>query len=361
MNKVVAILGVIVLITLGALFFCAGFFTASTIPALQMAEQNANAAKAQDSKPTITAETIESKLKAKSSAISNKIIKILSAAGVGDEEESNHPSAGHATSQKLSTDVLLKEIASAHFDHDDCSVMKTVDHIQNPKRPHPSSLHGKTIVFIGYFKNNIALQIQRTLISKGYKVHVEQSRNAFDESFVFCGPFQKVANATKLASWLKQHSFSSAKVINVPSENMDALIPDGEDDDDDLPNNEEQDIPEITHEQMAAIQNHPAEIHQMNQIPQSHPADVHPMNQVPQSHPADVHPMNQVPQDLPAEVHPIDQQPMPPMYQIPPQMPQVDQQQQRQALQQQLMQQKLLQQQLQQALLQQKKKSKKKR
>ena len=347
MNKVVAILGVIVLITLGALFFCAGFFTASTIPALQMAEQNANATKSQDSKPTITAETIESKLKAKSSAISNKIIKILSAAGVGDEEDSNHPSAGHATSQKLSTDVLLKEIASAHFDHDDCSVMKTVDHIQNPKRPHPSSLHGKTIVFIGYFKNNIALQIQRTLISKGYKVHVEQSKNAFDESFVFCGPFQKVANATKLASWLKQHSFSSAKVINVPSENMDALIPDGEDDDDDLPNNEEQDIPEITHEQMAAMRNHPAEIHQMNQIPQSHPADVHPMNQVPQ--------------DLPAEVHPINQQPMPLMEQIPQQMPQVDPQQQRQALQQQLMQQKLLQQRLQQALLQQKKKSKKKR
>ena len=347
MNKVVAILGVIVLITLGALFFCAGFFTASTIPALQMAEQNANATKAKDSKPTITAETIESKLKAKSSAISNKIMKILSAAGVGDEEESNHSSAGHATSQKLSTDVLLKEIASAHFDHDDCSVMKTVDHIQNPKRPHPSSLHGKTIVFIGYFKNNIALQIQRTLISKGYKVHVEQSKNAFDESFVFCGPFQKVANATKLASWLKQHSFSSAKVINVPSENMDALIPDGEDDDDDLPNNEEQDIPEITLEQMAAMQNHPAEIHQMNQIPQSHLAYVHPMNQVPQ--------------DIPAEVHPIDQQPMPPMEQIPQQMPQVDPQQQRQALQQQLMQQKLLQQQLQQALLQQKKKSKKKR
>ncbi|MBE6447325.1 MAG: hypothetical protein E7015_02440 [Alphaproteobacteria bacterium] len=254
MNKIVAILGTIVLITLGALFFCAGFFTASTVPSQQLTEQAAT--KDEGHKPKddiISSETIEAKLKEKSASISQKVMKILSSSVESFDSKKSTETTNEVNHPKLSTDALLKEIASSHFESDDCSIRKTEFNIQNPQRPHPLSLQGKTIAFIGYFKNNIALQVQRTLIGKGYKVHVEQSKNSPDESFVFCGPFKKVANATKLVNWLKQHSFSEAKVINVPEENLDALMPLITGSDDELPDNEEKDIPEVSREQMNAL------------------------------------------------------------------------------------------------------------
>ncbi len=253
MNKIVVILGAIVLITLGALFFCAGFFTGSTIPSLFSEKTEKTLPQDKDAEgKKISPESVESTIRAKSESISDKILKILSSGTQPEKTSITRPSISNTN---ISSESLLREIISSHTEHDNCSIQKTESIIQYPTKQNPDSLQGKTIVFIGYFKNNIALQVQKLLTSKGYKIHVEQSKTNTDESYVFCGPFKKLDNAKKLTNWLKQHDFSEAKVIDTTSAHVEDLMLKTSEDSDALPENEEKNIPEINNIQLNALQN----------------------------------------------------------------------------------------------------------
>ncbi|MBQ3564731.1 MAG: hypothetical protein IJA14_01125 [Alphaproteobacteria bacterium] len=236
MNKVVAILGFIVLITLGALFFCIGFFTGTTIqPNGAQDSLNQN-----EGSKIVSQNRIDDALRPSSSSISKKVFKIL--AGATDSQDANQ-------NRKMSGDSLLKEIISSHTEDDDCSVDKTTQNIMYPTVPDEKSFQGKKVVFIGYFKNSVALQIQKLLMTKGYKVHVEPSKTTIGESFVFCGPFKKGENAQKLANWFQQNNFAEAKVVNVVNEEVEETLYDSFNEES-IPANVERDIPEIDEQQL---------------------------------------------------------------------------------------------------------------
>lgn len=255
MNKVIAILGVIVLITLGALFFCVGFFTGTTMPSF-----NSGRVGDENSEDMITRKKVDSTIAAQSGSISDKVLKILSMTSAKDsnrfpQEPREHIVKTRIDPFQMSQESLLKEIIATHAENDDCSSQKTQRNIQTPKADNPDSLRGKKVVFIGYFKDNIALQIQKLLMGKGYKVHIEPSKTTHGESFVFCGPFKKTENAEKLASWLQKHSFSEAKVMNITQEELEGTLYDSLYDGSAPPFNEEKEIPEVTNTQMNAMQN----------------------------------------------------------------------------------------------------------
>ena len=251
MNKVVAVLGVIVLITLGALFFFAGFYMGNTSMSGKTPTTETESVENSDKKK-ITLQEINAQIAAQSNNVSEKVMKIISgsADNISNSVSRVMTKMSHQKASQMSADSLLKEIIASHSEHDDCSVEKTEKNIQSATKYNKDSLRGKKVVFIGYFKDNIALQIQNLLINKGYKVHVEESKTCPGESFIFCGPFKKKENAETLAAWLKDHDFSEVKVVNVIQESVEKTIADTLDDDSTIPENEEEEIPEVNKEQL---------------------------------------------------------------------------------------------------------------
>jgi len=256
MNKVVAILGIIVVVTLGALFFFAGFYMGNATTFGKASPTNAESAEASGEKK-LSKQDIEAKIAAQSNNISEKVMKIISSSA---DNLSNSVSKvvtqiSHQKASQISSDSLLKEILASHSEYDDCSPATTEKNIKSDTKYSKDSLRGKKVVFIGYFKDNIALQIQQLLVNKGYKVHVEQSKTCLGESFIFSGPFRKKENADKLVNWLKAHDFSEAKTINIIQESVEKTISDTMDDDSTIPENEEEEIPEVSKEQLQNLTN----------------------------------------------------------------------------------------------------------
>ena len=241
MNKLIAILGVIVLLTIGALFFFAGFFTGSTV---HFGAQTANSPESNDipKDEKSLLKDIEGAISTDSSTLSDKIKSILGSAK--DAVENTFSGDDSSKFDKISIDDLLREVAANHKRGDTCSPTKTSTTLTAEEKAHPA-IEGKNIVFIGYFKNRIALEIQKLLSQKGYKVHAEVSKSSPKESFVFCGPFKKEANAQLLLDWLKRHNFSEARLVKIIKDAIEETIYDAANDESDLPRNAEMDIPEM--------------------------------------------------------------------------------------------------------------------
>lgn len=253
MNKVVAVLGIIVLLTLAMLFFCIGFFTGSTVTPGTITEAISSEIK-KDASDNMSKEAIAQKLgdlgDVKSAKISDKIMGILAAAGYTVENfseivKSKTSNVGKFSSKKklndgghLTVDSLLREMAISHDPKDDCSYEKTMKEIQKQPPVTKQPLQGKKVVFIGYFKNVIAGQIQKLLTGKGYKTHVEMSNDGH-ESFVFCGPFKRDETANKLLKWLQAHDFSEARVVSISKEAIEETLYDAMNDGTGLPENDE--------------------------------------------------------------------------------------------------------------------------
>ena len=253
MNKVVAILGIIVVITLGALFFFAGFYMGNSSTFGSSSKTEDVVTNSEEKK--ITQQDIDAKISAHSNNISDKVMRIISdgADNISTSVSKVVTKINNPIIAQMSADSLLKEIIATHSDHDDCSVEKTEKNIQSPQPINKESLRGKKVVFIGYFKDNIALQIQQLLIEKGYKVHVEQSKTCLGESVVFSGPFKKKENANKLVDWLRSHDFSEAKVVNVIQESVENALSDSLDDNSSIPENGEKEIPEVSTEELKTL------------------------------------------------------------------------------------------------------------
>lgn len=248
MNKFVLLLGVIIIAILAMMFFCVGFFTGTTITTSDVASvvQGSDAAgkieevvgaagansesiadKLAADKTTIRKIVDAVDAHAKSLSISDKVMKILAAAGYATETFSNVVKGKSIPvkkrikvrpNEKITVDALLREMFAEHRIDDECSLETTKRIIEeaNVELSNVEEIKARKIVFIGYFKDNVAIQIQKLLSAKGYKVHVEHSKvwNS-DESFVFCGPFEKEQTAVRLESWLKEHDFSDARIIDV--------------------------------------------------------------------------------------------------------------------------------------------------
>lgn len=184
-----------------------------------------------------------------------KFKKILSIATdtpvkANSEERRNNT----ADDSQVSVNSLLKEIAASHAADDDCSVDKTQASLNVNKNVPETTLEGKRIVFVGYFKTNVALQIQRLLLQKGYQVHVEESRTSNHESFVFCGPFKERKNAENLVTWLNSHNFADARVVKVERDALEETLFDASANNSDIPSNVEQNVPEASETELQQMQ-----------------------------------------------------------------------------------------------------------
>ncbi|MDR3179951.1 MAG: hypothetical protein LBT70_03570 [Holosporaceae bacterium] len=252
MNKIVAVLGIIVLMTLSGLFFCVGFFTGTTIFPSRLSPLEENK---KEKEKALTLKDIEDITDVKSATISEKVMGILAVAAETASDRVSMAMAKHkifGDDSKITVDSLLREMAANHSVSDDCSYDKSVTQLNTPP-PAGGHLEGKKIVFIGYFKNNIAMQIQKLLTGKGYKAHMERSKNGDGgESFVFCGPFKKEENANNLVAWLLKHDFSEARTISVSNETMEEILYDFINDDSNMPENVEKEIPEMDLSQPSA-------------------------------------------------------------------------------------------------------------
>ncbi|MDR2681762.1 MAG: hypothetical protein LBB29_01800 [Holosporaceae bacterium] len=246
MNKIVAVLGIIVLMTLSGLFFCVGFFTGTTIFPSRLSMVNDDS---KEKEKALTLKDIEDITDVKSPSISEKVMGILATAAESASETMSMAMSRHkifGDDSKVTVDSLLREMAASHSPTDDCSYDKSMTQVNAPAVTASKSLDGKKIVFIGYFKNNIAAQIQKLLTGKGYKAHVERSKSGDgSESFVFCGPFKKDESANNLVTWLQKHDFSEARTISVSSESMEEILYDFINDDSSMPENVEKEIPEM--------------------------------------------------------------------------------------------------------------------
>ncbi len=226
MNKVVALLGIIVLLTVGALLFCVGFFTATTL-----SPQFIDPTTVSEADKSLTMKEVDDVIDTQSASISDKIMDMISyaastaASSIQKRVSRIQPNKRQndlMNESQITVDSLLREIASRHSINDECSYKDTVKKIKEHKRESDKKIYtldGKKIVFIGYFKNRVALQIQKLLISRGYKAHVEISKTGDGhESFIFCGPFKKEAHAQALLDWLLKHDFSDARILSVTKE-----------------------------------------------------------------------------------------------------------------------------------------------
>lgn len=250
MNKLLALLGLIALVAVGGLFFFAGFFTGSNVR-LSLSEQQ-RLARNLDKVPM---SEIEKTISTESASLSEKVQKILSIATdtpvkANSEERRNNT----ADDSQVSVNSLLKEIAASHAADDDCSVDKTQASLNVNKNVPETTLEGKRIVFVGYFKTNVALQIQRLLLQKGYQVHVEESRTSNHESFVFCGPFKERKNAENLVTWLNSHNFADARVVKVERDALEETLFDASANNSDIPSNVEQNVPEASETELQQMQ-----------------------------------------------------------------------------------------------------------
>lgn len=273
MNKIIAVLVVIVLITLAMLFFCIGFFTGSTTTPgslgdtisaeIRKVSAGINGGNGSDglgaTAGSITPEQMKELQKKlgsendiKSAKLSDKIIRILASAGHTVENFSEiikgktkdlalsvrgKKNGGNA----ITVDSLLREMAAPHSLNDACSYERSVALInaQKAQKIEDQGMQGKKIVFIGYFHNNVALQIQKLLAAKGYKTHIEMASDKHN-CFIFCGPFKKDETAATLLKWLQFHDFDDARVISLAKENIEENIYDAMNNNtDELPENTE--------------------------------------------------------------------------------------------------------------------------
>ncbi|MBR1734373.1 MAG: hypothetical protein IJ730_02835 [Alphaproteobacteria bacterium] len=274
MNKVVAILGVIVLLTLAILFFCVGFFTGSTVSPGSFSDI-VSSEKQKNADSDMSAEAIAKKLgnigDANSAKLSDKVMKILAAAGYTVENfseiikskkidtatEKSREITQNQNMEPFSVDALLREIAISHTPQDNCSYQKTMTDIQEREPIVDKALDGKKVVFIGYFKNAIAIQIQKLLTSKGYKTHVEVSKSSDgQDSFVFCGPFKKDTTANKLLRWLQVHNFEEARIVSITKEAVEETLYDAMNEGTGLPENDEN-ITAASEQQSSTVQTLP--------------------------------------------------------------------------------------------------------
>ena len=275
MNKIVAILGIIIVIMLGGLFFCAGFFTGSTMsPSGSSATADAGAT----GEKTSSKDDVDALLETKSESISQKVMDLLASAAdsaistaedlATKKDSDNEPDK--FDDEQMTVDSLLREIASSHTRNDDCSPQTTQAQMDAPKPANlQQGMQGKKIVFIGYFKNKVALQIQQLLQGKGYKTHVEISKaGEQDEAFVFCGPFRQEKVARKLVTWLRRHGFKEARLISVSKEAVEETLYDFIGDDSKLPANTEKDIPEVSEETVQMNVAQPVAVPQQTVMPQ---------------------------------------------------------------------------------------------
>lgn len=303
MNKLLAFLGLITLVAVGGLFFFAGFFTGSTVP-LTLAEQK----KVVENADKISMSDVEKTINNESASLSEKIQKIL---GVNNEEPKEIKKTDDKAAldeSQISINSLLKEIAASHTIADDCSVDKTQKSLQTLKTPPQDTLEGKRIVFVGYFKTNVALQIQRLLLQKGYKVHVEESRTSNHESFVFCGPFKERKNAELLVTWLNHHDFADARIVKVERDTLEETLYDASADNSDMPANAEKDIPETTENELKRIQQ---QLHQQQQQLQQQQVQQQMLMQRAQQNTLPLQQQQQIPQVAPPPQLPAPQQQTP--------------------------------------------------
>ncbi|MCR5225448.1 MAG: hypothetical protein K6C34_05160 [Alphaproteobacteria bacterium] len=253
MNKIVAILGIIVVIMLGGLFFCAGFFTGSSMNSTASSVSSGT----ENTSDKSTKDNVDALLDTKSETLSEKVMDLLASAAdsaistaenLTAEQNQGETSESENSDEQMTVDSLLREIASSHTSDDHCSPQTTQAQMDAPKPKNlQQGMQGKKIVFIGYFKNKIALQIQQLLQSKGYKTHVEISKaGEQNEAFVFCGPFKQEKNARKLVTWLRRHNFKEAHLISVSKEAIEETLYDFISEDSKLPTNAEKDIPEMS-------------------------------------------------------------------------------------------------------------------
>ena len=237
MNKVVLLLGIIVLFTLAMIFFSIGFFTGSrTSPgdigsAIRGVVSPLEEDSALDKAAKIALDYLPNAEDIRSLAISNKVSKILGAAGsardtfmsiINRDNDADADAPRNRTMKKsgalgITIDSLLKKIAATHSLEDECSHDRTLA-VHEKSRTMENNLAGKKVVFLGYFQNETAAQIQKLLATKGYKVHAEHSLTKPDESLVFCGPFAETESANKLADWLREHDFAEVKIVTIAKE-----------------------------------------------------------------------------------------------------------------------------------------------
>ena len=249
------------------MFFCAGFFTATSV------KSSDSTLFSNDSKLPIS--EIGELVDVTSSTISDKIKTMMLNSDNGTTEQKNHAVSDKKnvnekdtiekkhicnSNAELTINSLLREIAATHSMDDNCSIEDTEQKLMDPISENTNSLYGKKIVFIGYFKNNIALQVHKLLASKGYNVHVERSKTSTgDESFVFCGPFKKDINANKLVEWLHLHNFSEARLIKISDNAFEDTLYDFVNDESSIPSNVEKDIPEMQIEAQQEMSNYDLE------------------------------------------------------------------------------------------------------
>lgn len=213
MNKIIFIAGILSTFLLGGLFFVAGFFTATSSNKIQ---SNNNLKEETD--PKTPSKHIQNTIDGVVSGVSN-IIKGNSASHNNNVKVTTID-GGTIILEKPSIDItvdsLLKEILSKHRIDDSCSPELDSLIISKESYYNDVNLAKKYIVFVGYFKSDIADQLRQIFASKGYKAHVEKSRSVeADESFVFCGPFHTDKSCKTLLNWLISHNFSESRIIDI--------------------------------------------------------------------------------------------------------------------------------------------------
>lgn len=213
MNKVVLTVGSITVIVVGGLFFCAGMFTGADL-------NDKNNITVKEIIPQDMATKLKNKVTGLLNRNSNTEIKVLDTSDnqkLIDEDDLallQSPSKSgillERPSQHITVDSLLNEVISSHDTTDQC----LLDNVKTKQRENVIlNDTKKNLVFIGYFPVNIAKQISKLLMTKGYPTHVQNSNMTDSEAFVFCGPFKKESRANILVKWLQKHDFVNAKIV----------------------------------------------------------------------------------------------------------------------------------------------------
>ena len=208
MNKVVFTAGVLTVVVVGGIFFCAGLFTGANV------DKGTKIVDIKDKHEII--DKIYDKIPGKPP------VKKVAA---NDEENQNKP---------INIDNLLNEIVASHNTADECLLDSVKTKHEDPVTMNQAKRY---VVYIGYFPNDISEEISQLMMAKGYPIHIQISHINEDESFVFCGPFKNKKNAEKLMKWLNSHNFTNAKLVSHKLLQTDEIDLDAIEEDDDLQKN----------------------------------------------------------------------------------------------------------------------------
>lgn len=183
MNKVIFLIGTIVISLLGAMFFALGAFSvAQSIPPTQV-----------DVQPIDTYMVPEKQL-------FQKIEKMIS-------PDVDRPSGMQQKSlktpqRKVTVEMLLQDVASKHTPESDrCA-----------KGVHEHKSVTQCFVFVGCFSESSAYEIAKALRANGYVTHVEYMAAA-NNVLVLCGPFKSKMSAETLYKWLLSQGYVEARMI----------------------------------------------------------------------------------------------------------------------------------------------------